>query len=158
MLIVMLDIDGVLVTQRSMLAARELGKLAKSTSTKAREAFDEQAVAVFNRFIERTKAKVVVSSAWRLGETIKSMQKILYRNGVKCKVIGLTGTDPKRIRGLEIWTWLLDHRKKWSDYLVIDDDCADIDGYIPEKKFIHVANGLMGEGLTAGHLKGFLDT
>jgi hypothetical protein len=134
-----------------MLAARELGKI--GASTKLREAFDEEAVAVFNRFIKITKAKVVVSSAWRLGETVSSMQKILGRNGVKCKVIGLTPRDEKGIRGLEIWSWLLDHRKKWSDYLVIDDDVGDIVDYIPERKFIHVENGLMGEGLTEEHFK-----
>lgn len=150
MKVIFLDIDGVLCTQESMRVARELGNTAKSS--RQREAFYEPAVAVFNKFIESTGAKVVISSAWRTAQTVQSMQEMFDRNNIKCEIIGLTPDDPDGIRGLEIWSWLLNNREKWTDYLVIDDEGFDIANYIPANKFVHVKDGLMGYGLEERHL------
>ena len=146
MFVVFLDIDGVLVTWRAMATRQQLGLPRPS------EAFDEEAVAAFNKFIERTGALVVISSAWRYRETKESMQEILSRNGVRCKVVGLTGIRLDGIRGLEIRDWLQKH-KGVTDYVVIDDDASDIVDHIPAEKFIHVEAGLMSGGLTEEHLR-----
>ena len=151
MRVIFLDIDGCLVTARAMRIARELRT--PGPLTNLNKCFDEDCVNVLNRFIEASGAKVVVSSTWRIGQTIASMQDIMNKNKVKCEVIGLTGFDKDGIRGLEIWEWLLSNKGKWDDYLVIDDDSRDLVDYIPERKFVHVSNGLMGKGLQEDHLR-----
>ena len=151
MKIIFLDIDGVLVTARSMRIARELRT--PGPLTNLNKCFDEDCVNVLNRFIKASGAKVVISSTWRIGQTIVSMQDIMNENKIKCEVVGLTGFDKDGIRGLEICEWLRSNEGKWSDYLVIDDDSKDIVDYIPTGKFVHVSNGLMGYGLQEEHLK-----
>lgn len=151
MMVIFLDIDGVLVTARAMCEARELGRI--DSSSKINESFDRDAVDVFNKLVYKTGAKIVISSSWRIHETVKSMQSILDTNGVKCEVIGLTDIDPDDIRGLEIWKWLLDHKGEWTDYLVIDDEGKSLANYIPASKLVYVKDGLMGAGLTEEHLR-----
>ena len=148
MFVVFLDIDGVLVTWRAMAEKQQLGTL------RGGEAFDEEPVAVFNRFIEKTGAKVVISSDWRRFETVESMQAILTRNGVRCQVIGLTEHDPDDLRGKEIRSWLQKNGdNEQIDYVVIDDNVEGIKDYIPAENIIHVEAGLMSGGLTEEHLR-----
>lgn len=62
----------------------------------------------FNYLINYTKAKVVVSSVWRLGENVESMQKILDSVGVICEIVGLTESfsHEHSFRGNEIFHWI----------------------------------------------------
>lgn len=87
----------------------------------------------FNYLVEHTGAKVVVSSTWRLGETVESMQKIFNSVGIKCVVIGLTGVSKEGIRGVEINSWInnnvdisyhtaKDFTYEFTDYVILDDD------------------------------------
>lgn len=81
-----------------------------------------KAVAILNRIISETKAKIVLSSVWRLSET---MRKEVRDAGVD--FIGITPYLPKEERmssvgrGLEINAWLKDHPEV-TKYAILDDD------------------------------------
>jgi hypothetical protein len=65
--------------------------------------------------------KIVVSSSWRVGETIESLQKILSPSKLICeRIIGVTESFSKT-RGDEIEKWLTEHPEV-IDYVILDDD------------------------------------
>ena len=87
------------------------------------------------RILERTGAKVVLSSSWRylVHEGLMSLsefEQMLGRHGAPgIQIIGLTPTDEQvRGRGNQIQAWLDDNAARWSvqSYVVLDDmDAAD---------------------------------
>lgn len=81
--------------------------------------------------------KVVVSSTWRIGETIETLKKILSpAKLVADAVIDITPIFRKRPRGNEIKAWL-DIHPEVTDYIIIDDD----NDMLPEQmeKFVHTS-------------------
>lgn len=79
-----------------------------------------------NYLVNYTGAKVVVSSTWRLGETVESMQMIFDSVGIRCEVVGLTGRDKSGIRGVEILDYIKTHVDEayhfFTRYVILDDD------------------------------------
>ena len=71
--------------------------------------------------------KIVVSSTWRIGETVESLKKILSPSKlVSDSVIDVTPRlDWGTSRGQEIQRWLDDHLEV-TDFVIIDDD-SDMD-------------------------------
>lgn len=66
--------------------------------------------------------KIVVSSTWRLGETVASLQKILFPEPLVANaIIGVTPRFVGDIRGEEIQDWLNRHPEV-TNYVIIDDD------------------------------------
>jgi hypothetical protein len=66
--------------------------------------------------------KIVVSSTWRLGETVESLQKILYPSKLMADaIIGITPAFRDTSRGLEIQDWL-DKHPEVEKFAIIDDD------------------------------------
>lgn len=120
--VLFLDIDGVLVTNRSL---RSNGKS---------RPFDREAVGELNRVLTETGAKIVVSSSWRRFHPLPRLREILILEGVvPRRVIGITpraiGSGPMRLsvsppRGHEIRAWL--DLNPVASYAVVDDD-ADMD-------------------------------
>jgi len=104
---------------------------------------ETELVSRLNEVIEKTEAKVVISSSWREYWHPLEIQEMLKERGFKGKVIGRT---PRRIeidhelvgdkigpklsriypRGLEIKQWLIQNRKNYKDKIVIFDDCEDM--------------------------------
>jgi hypothetical protein len=111
--------------------------------------FDPESVKQLNKIIDKTGAKVVISSTWRHGRTIEQLQEILDRVGFVGEVIDTTpslnvriGKDPAGYtipRGCEIDWWLKTkkfQRINWSkekqlefleksevkNYIILDDD------------------------------------
>jgi hypothetical protein len=65
--------------------------------------------------------KVVVSSTWRIGETVDSLKKILYpAKHVANAIIDVT-PHFSRHRGEEIQRWLDEHPEV-TNYVIVDDD------------------------------------
>lgn len=151
MRVIFLDIDGVLNSQDWYVYRRDSIAMDDVNAQYPFYEFDPRAIKRLNRIIEETEAKIVVSSSWRSGETIESLQKLLNSVGVKGEVIGLTphlwcnkpyeDMDGYRIpRGCEIDWWLDNHgdfqRINWSkeeqikytnkakvkNYIILDDD------------------------------------
>jgi len=98
---------------------------------------DESRVELLNELIEKTKAKVVISSNWRKTRTVKELQKLLECKGFKGEIIGLTpclqfvgleNYDYSVPRGNEIKAWLetnkgiLNNKISKVSYVIFDDD------------------------------------
>lgn len=122
MKVIFLDFDGVLNSMAWMRACADRGDIFEGPV-----GIDKAAVAVLNKIIEKTGAKVVVSSTWRKGHNIAALQTILDEAGFTGEVIGKTcslyGEDPRsgrRLeRGDEILRWIAEH--KTSRFVIIDD-------------------------------------
>lgn len=145
--IVFLDIDGVLNSRRyferipsSKVVREERGEADR------RRMIDPQAMERLNRLLSAIAADVVISSAWRVGESTVSMQKFLESVGFLGNVIGLTPAHGSyRGRGKEIEAWLRDTQGAGDHsarILVIDDD-DDIDPFAD--RHLHTRNEI---GLT----------
>lgn len=51
---------------------------------------DPDSVDILNKVIKATNARIVMSSTWRLGETVDTLTNILHTVGVKGKLVGKT--------------------------------------------------------------------
>ncbi len=81
--------------------------------------------------------KIVVSSTWRLGETVESLQKILApAKLVSAAVIDVTPRFPGKPRGEEIQDWLNRHPDV-TDYVIIDDDSDMLESQ--KDHFVHTS-------------------
>lgn len=124
MRIIFLDIDGVLnkalvasnSEESDVLKVLPYGWMNKSL------------VENLNKITDETKAKIVVSSAWRHSELEKN-KKMLKSFGVKAEVLGSTPHLGRySVRGNEIKAWLDDNKEilggcsfKFKQYVIIDD-------------------------------------
>ncbi len=172
MKVIFLDIDGVLNSQDWYIHRRDSVEMDSIDAQYPFYEFDPRAVERLNRIIKETEAKIVVSSSWRSGETVESLQKLLGLVGIKGDVIGMTphlwcqkpyeDMDGYRIpRGCEIDWWLDNHgdfqRINWSqdeqlkcenkaivkNYIILDDDSDML--YGQREHFIRTSNN---HGLT----------
>lgn len=107
MKIIFLDIDGVLNSEAYALGRGKGGMLG----------IDPEAVRIFDRIIESTGAKIVLSSTWRLNE--ESRAEVRKNVG---EFIGVTPESPSRFRGNEVYAWLLSNDKLGVRYAILDDD------------------------------------
>lgn len=65
--------------------------------------------------------KIVVSSSWRINETVESLKQILYPSKLISEaIIGVTESF-SNLRGYEIQKWL-DGHPEVKNYVIIDDD------------------------------------
>ncbi len=85
--------------------------------------FCKSAVDNLNEVIILTKAKIVVTSTWRINLSIEELNNIFKERGVIGEVIDKTGINFGG-RGLEIKEWL--DNNKVTNYVVLDDQVKDI--------------------------------
>jgi hypothetical protein len=121
--VIFLDFDGVLNSLRSALAFGGCG----------RHQFDAVAVDLMARLAGAADARVVVSSAWRIGATVESLRAILgeYSTTLAGRVIGMT---PRGLecRGAEIARWLAENPNEHNrSFVIVDDDADMLDGQLP---------------------------
>ena len=114
---IFLDFDGVINTQN--------------------DKFDKNAIANLRRLLERTDAKVVISSTWRL-QGMEYIQQLWLEYQLHGEVIGLTpscnsisfsnvdGLEEWQglhgCKGLEIAEWLRLNAKESYQYIILDDE------------------------------------
>lgn len=138
MKIIFLDIDGVLNHHqffKERFEAKKRDKLdgnlvKKSKIDREAEEIDPQSVENLNELIEKTGAKIVISSTWRLGTDIETLQAILEKRGFVGEVIDKTPVGCECCqRGNEIHKWLKsneyligEHYSDYNSYLILDDD------------------------------------
>lgn len=123
--VLFLDIDGVLNS------SNEDSDIVLETDGRYGP-YEPSLVENLNELFANVDVKVVVSSTWRFGETIESMQEILDSIGLKCEVIGLTKDHRESwsVRGNEIRRFIDEHQEllgyrhsyEYKNYLIIDDD------------------------------------
>jgi hypothetical protein len=113
--LIFLDIDGVLNHSKAT-------NLVEGTTYR----YDPECVERLNELIKTHRAKLVVCSAWRIGQDVNSMQNIINSIGVKGEVIGLTPdlVDDCYTRDDEIETWLNNYSllNDVKAMILIDDD------------------------------------
>lgn len=118
MKIIFLDIDGVLNSKET--AQRHRGVIG----------IDPYLVAIFNRIIFATNAKIVLSSTWRLGkETRNEIRKQVMDFIDVTPRMPLRGGAEMKERGKEVRAWLKDHPDV-EKYAILDDD-SDFFDYQP---------------------------
>jgi hypothetical protein len=133
MKIIFLDIDGVLYTS-SYHEYLVLNR--KPERDKYGYIFDPNTVENFNEIIEKTEAKIVISSTWKR-HGLDKIRKIFNERGIKGEIIGLTPTstidDLFFCRGEEIEHWL-SYNGLPEKFVVIDDQSLG-EGYDKWKGF-----------------------
>lgn len=115
--LIFLDIDGVLITRRSM------------QHFQSAKIFDPICVEVLNNLIKAINAKVVLSSTWRILYSIEEMRGIFRQQNVFADIIDYTPISHDSPRGIEIAKWLKTNQKP-VNYCIIDDD-SDMDILMP---------------------------
>jgi len=119
MKVIFLDIDGVLNSEQFYID-RDHSPKAKKMWTKTSH-IDAKAVDILNQITNKTDAKIVVSSAWRVGRTTEELQILLKSVGVTGEVIDRTkATSFDGIRGEEIQEWI--SRNKCDSFVILDDE------------------------------------
>lgn len=83
-----------------------------------------ECVSNLNSIVEKTGAKVVVSSSWRLFPPLEALAKLMKGWGFTGEVIDKT-PHRKETRGHEILSWL-DENDKIDAFVVLDDDASDL--------------------------------
>jgi hypothetical protein len=119
MKVVFLDFDGVLNSSTFI----DFG-VALFTA----DQIDARAVTILNGLLERSGAKVVVSSSWRRIHTIEALLELLRARGFTGEIVGVTPSlhlSPDgipRVRGHEIQMWLDEQPTPVERFVILDDD------------------------------------
>lgn len=135
MKVIFLDIDGVLNSLDNMYAMTVLYKKGVGKSRdEFGHLFDERCVRWLKYIIERTAAKIVISSTWRSSGLTK-MQTMWQARELPGEVISCTPTyvdeyiinlhactNNEADRGYEIAQWIHEHEQELEQYCIIDDD------------------------------------
>lgn len=138
-MIFFLDIDGVLVTPRAMTSfSRSVGPYT---------GLDPICVNLFNKWVKQAEefqeVHLVMSSAWRMGQTTIGMYQVLATMGVDCNLHRdwSTGLQNGRERGVVVQEWLDKHPKE--KYWIIIDDCTDFFPFQKERMIhTHLYDGI----------------
>lgn len=123
MKVIFLDIDGVLNNATCNYIDVEFGRFGRT-----REFIDRKCVDILNRITDETGAVIVVSSTWRIGQSLEDLINLFKQIGITGKVIGKTDRlqEPYSLRGNEIYKWIDDNievsRWDFKEYVIIDDD------------------------------------
>jgi len=110
--IIFLDIDGVLVSSNHLL-----------TNGRNREEFDPQCVLYLNELLQKTEAKIVISSNWRRIYSLHELRYLFQKNNVLDRIIGVTPFfNLTTMRGDEIQAYLTHSKDKISNFVIFDDE------------------------------------
>lgn len=142
--IVFLDIDGVLNNAGSFKSAQI-------------DPLDSKAIQLLNDLVSATGACIVISSSWRIGNTLHWIQLMMARAGFEFpeRIIGATmeisdktngGIWVSKTRGQEIALWL--EQVSVDSFVILDDDDEDMD---PVKD--HLIKTTFEKGLLKEHVE-----
>jgi hypothetical protein len=137
MKIIFLDIDGVLNNELWFKKGKEKGS--GTTGDYEKSMFDPKCIEQLNWLTDETQAKIVVSSSWRTGRSLKQLIKLFNDVGITGEVIGKTPLLNFKVhegveynysvpRGCEIKAWLELNKDKINNkmskirYVILDDD------------------------------------
>lgn len=95
--------------------------------------FDPSTVALFNKIIEETSAKIVMTSTWRLKFSLAELRQLFLEVGIKGEIIDFTPNLKEGqnyvLRGNEILKWCKDNKDilevkyiDYTDFAIIDDN------------------------------------
>lgn len=128
--IIFLDFDGVICNPRACLATRQSGMYSY---------LDPIACLLIKRLCEDNNAKLVISSAWRIGHDLDYIQSVL---NAACPSLGeyvwnnqtwwktpchlYDSVHANTSRGMEIKNWIDNHTDEIGYFAIIDDN-SDMD-------------------------------
>lgn len=129
MKIIFLDIDGVL---NSQIFYTEKSQNQRHKERELGADIDERCVRYLNDLIEKTGAKVVVSSTWR-NAGLQYCKEQLEAKGFRGEIIDITPvyTENYCVRGNEIYAWIQENSEMlcgspvgadFKEYVILDDD------------------------------------
>lgn len=123
MKVLFLDIDGVFVTKKTIRRYKELGV------TGTGRILDPVKVSLLDKIIRATDVKIVISSDWRIGKDLFTLQTIFAYagSGFTHHFIGKTGTADSRKRSDEIADWL--SKNAVSKAAILDDMGPGLDDF-----------------------------
>jgi len=88
--------------------------------------FDDVSIGLLRRIVEKTEARVVLSSTWRIGMSKPEMDALARKLGVS--IIGATRQAfGSEVRGEQIKEWLDAHAGQIDAYIIIDDNSDMLD-------------------------------
>lgn len=139
--VIFLDIDGVIQSPRYCVAINQTGWLAT---------FEPAAMSMLRNLIIESKAKVVISSTWRMGDseqTKRELQLCFRVCGFK-EIANAFHKDWRtdsdgNCRGQEIKRWLDKHTESEDCYLILDDDSDMLDEQLPFFVQTDYKNGML---------------
>ena len=143
--IIFLDFDGVLNTAEFLDKLEPVPYATHLGAKLLSRELDPVRVQCINDIVELTGAKVVVTSAWRVGSTLQWLEQVLRHAGFVGEVVGKTQRFYGRPRSEEIQDWLEFREQEIESFVILDDDVsANIEGHFIETSF--------HEGLTKAHV------
>jgi len=120
MKILFLDVDGVLINRKVLMAKHAAAKL--TPDVRVFDYPDSVCVKLVNEILEKTGAKIVVSSCWRIGRTTEELVTLFESWGITPgAVIDRTINNWDWVRGQEIQEWL-DRHPEVESFVIVDDD------------------------------------
>lgn len=130
MKVIFLDIDGVMVTEKSVRGYHDTQRFLPSCVEKLDE------------LVRRTDAKIVTSNPTKTGDNLLVIQKVFKKNGMKNihALIGTTKIVPENHdKYIEITNWLKENEKV-DKFVVIDD--VEISELVNNQILVDYTNGL----------------
>jgi len=127
--IIFLDIDGVLNSELHMMST--IGHNTAQTRYESQlEDIDEKAVSFLNNLIKDTNSKVVITSTWRINNSLEDLINIFKAKNFVGEIIGVTPRCSEDcVRGNEIYKWIKENESllgvpyyKFNTYVIFDDD------------------------------------
>jgi hypothetical protein len=115
MKIIFLDIDGVLNSMNGLFLRGGQSRMDLYT----------EHMQVLRWILDRTDARIVVSSTWRLGRSVEDLKQLFYNYGLQSRfIIDKTPYLSGEQRGVEIKQWLDENGEahEVESFVVIDDD------------------------------------
>lgn len=139
MKVLFLDIDGVLNSTKFY---NERPKMKEYDGLSFPcDNFDYRAISLLNDILDKTQAKLVISSDWRFDEDLESCLKY---HGLKYDIYGKTPYDKHYRRGYEIQKYLLSVGNEVDNFCIIDD----IDNWFLPYQMKYVVKTIFSDGLT----------
>lgn len=142
MKVIFLDVDGVLNSVDSAVAFHYLNSTLKNTmKRRTEEHLDFVSIGLLKALCDKTGAKIVVSSVWRIGRDKADFIDIFAAYGwidfpyLDKTITGHPSGDSRRGREIEHW---LDAHPDVTEYIILDDDSDMLDTQLD--RFIHVSN------------------
>ena len=121
--ILFLDFDGVLNTEYYQGLLQYQGK---PWQDEHGAFFDPNTVKQLKSIIDATDADIVVESSWKyLG--LDAMKEMWMARDLPGKVVDITPSSVGDNKGVEIASWLSEHAKQDTHYVIIDDEYVILD-------------------------------
>lgn len=120
--IIFLDVDGVLNSRRWFTETKQ-----RQTRENAIAEIDPSAAARVQALVNRTRARIVVSSTWRLLYQLHDLRRMFEHRGLHAPLFDRTPpTVGDNRRGDDIQAWLDAHAALGIEGMVILDDDSDM--------------------------------